>query len=1455
MASNKTNKGNLSSADFDLVNQRLLMDGDAQMREDLAKKYSGNFQEKSIEEMDEYYELQGIKDVQAAHGIEAAQEYAASLKKVKDSSSGKKYPSSMADFLEGAQLRKHNRDDRKYSRQIANGTPDSQAVNDVDRFARNEQLSNKNEANYYERNEAGAKESDSFMADMGDDADAWLAANGGAVPTSEPKSVMGNNFFDIDQMTETEADMYTQGNASREAHADVGFENQGDTGGTSSMHIQLERFTNMSLPQVKYAYDLLSDPALTGQRSTRSEFNGDVRGVTAKSAVEAAESFNITVHGRGEEFRHELGLFLDRADQGAGENGRTTPVHSSKDQIMMQNMLGVTAMVKEQAGPGTSLYGANMNPESQVRADDDIAWLAGKLDEYAVVYNRDDTRRNAPELYANRLTATKQALSKWLQVDHPWQHMIDSQTGLYMKAEDKNKPESEWDFIHESTAVPLPGELNIRGLKKTANQANGSGSPHTRLSYAALYPTQDSLMVDGKYDMEAFNKSEAGQYSEWDRRALAPSVKRSFFDKNELGQEGVNTAYEAMRDDFKKMAKIMKRETATTQDENWGNGSRSMAMGQSDVEYARQEAINMSKIFDLDQTNEEISVAAANESGFGDMTTANLGTITGQGMTHKSGRTPDEIAAFELYNEQLMAVDRENIMRKADGKELLTRPTNPTDEYSRDADYQLAQNNKLRTELYGTQALGVTGEDKQGMHGAEGSSQSDHFVALMTGGMSADDAYEEVVHGLNKGSYRSKLVDEEAAELEAQGPAPVTDREVYLARQKIRLETGDIHEQRTAGWFEQRKGKITGSGVKRILTKKGQHALAVQMADEAKGLGKKFVSNHYVNEGVKYEEIARKTFEERTGFYSEEAYFETNPDYKGFGVSPDGMVFDKEGNARGVAEFKMHNSVKAMKKGYKDYYNQVQMQMAITDTKEAHFFRINSETDDYMYDVIARDQDHINKMMKGGQAVLKSVDMINHTTTKEEDMANNLSLEEFDALHAGREEFEGYSPTTPESSKAKPHKAYGSKAQQILSTDVPTDPEPAGNMSAHVVAFNRNNRKIESLEVEAFDKQKFDTKMAKELTRMQKEDKTMLEKETANEKKLHDKKMKNEEKFNNLRNKNLGNAVSLFSNVAKQLVAFNRGAGEDAMGIANNAAALGMDSNRAAGQRDLISEAGNMSAADASKLVFAGAQQQNAATAGGGQLRGFMDRQKGAAVTAARGGYEYQVFGPVEMADMNPEEYLGNVMSKIDTMDVKTQAKILGELGLGAASSLIGRTTGEAIKGARHAEYNEGKLRDKDRIIREAATTARDIGFSSLRNTSDVGLRVTEGLAHVLDNPGGIISGVLGMAEEVGMDAITNGQVLGGSPISKINRDVRTNSTFGFASRSGSPFGSLGSATPDDSIQEAMTFRTADEVAPKGKTTVNSNLKVEITENDINTSLTDDFGNTSVSTQPRNGGM
>ena len=29
--------------------------------------------------------------------------------------------------------------------------------------------------------------------------------------------------------------------------------------------------------------------------------------------------------------------------------------------------------------------------------------------------------------------------------------------------------------------------------------------------------------------------------------------------------------------------------------------------------------------------------------------------------------------------------------------------------------------------------------------------------------------------------------------------------------------------------------------------------------------GKKFVSNHYVNEGVKYEEIARKTFEERTG--------------------------------------------------------------------------------------------------------------------------------------------------------------------------------------------------------------------------------------------------------------------------------------------------------------------------------------------------------------------------------------------------------------------------------------------------------------------------------------------------------------------------------------------------------------------------------------------------------------
>ena len=151
-------------------------------------------------------------------------------------------------------------------------------------------------------------------------------------------------------------------------------------------------------------------------------------------------------------------------------------------------------------------------------------------------------------------------------------------------------------------------------------------------------------------------------------------------------------------------------------------------------------------------------------------------------------------------------------------------------------------------------------------------------------------------------------------------------------------------EQRSEAWFEQRRGRFTGSRISELMGIKGLgktgEAYAFDMAcDIVYGWdGDSFVS-YDMQRGIELELIAREYFRELNpdkiiqdcGFYT---YGENG------GASPDGLV-----DFNGVLEIKCPKPKKLfglIKDGYsaidKEYIDQMQKEMLCTDTDVCYFF-------------------------------------------------------------------------------------------------------------------------------------------------------------------------------------------------------------------------------------------------------------------------------------------------------------------------------------------------------------------------------------------------------------------------------------------------------------------------------------------------------------------------------------
>jgi len=111
-----------------------------------------------------------------------------------------------------------------------------------------------------------------------------------------------------------------------------------------------------------------------------------------------------------------------------------------------------------------------------------------------------------------------------------------------------------------------------------------------------------------------------------------------------------------------------------------------------------------------------------------------------------------------------------------------------------------------------------------------------------------------------------------------------------------------MEQQRSAEWFEKRKGRITGSNVGAILglnPYRTPEDVLREMVRTHHGVEREFQGNVATEWGTFNEAGAQQDYEMETGLHVEETGFHIHHDIEWLGASPDGLVGD-----RGLVEIK-----------------------------------------------------------------------------------------------------------------------------------------------------------------------------------------------------------------------------------------------------------------------------------------------------------------------------------------------------------------------------------------------------------------------------------------------------------------------------------------------------------------------------------------------------------------------
>jgi putative phage-type endonuclease len=149
-------------------------------------------------------------------------------------------------------------------------------------------------------------------------------------------------------------------------------------------------------------------------------------------------------------------------------------------------------------------------------------------------------------------------------------------------------------------------------------------------------------------------------------------------------------------------------------------------------------------------------------------------------------------------------------------------------------------------------------------------------------------------------------------------------------------------KQRTSEWFEQRKGKITGSRVGAILGlspfSKPKDVMR-SMVRDYHGAESEFKGNVATNYGTANEPAATFDFEFETGLNVSETGFHVHSEFDWLGASPDGFIGEDDVIEIKCPYGKRESSDFLSYIEQPHYYAQMQIEMFCSGRKKCHFFQ------------------------------------------------------------------------------------------------------------------------------------------------------------------------------------------------------------------------------------------------------------------------------------------------------------------------------------------------------------------------------------------------------------------------------------------------------------------------------------------------------------------------------------
>lgn len=495
----------------------------------------------------------------------------------------------------------------------------------------------------------------------------------------------------------------------------------------------------------------------------------------------------------------------------------------------------------------------------------------------------------------------------------------------------------------------------------------------------------------------------------------------------------------------------------------------------------------------------------------------------------------------------------------------------------------------------------------------------------------------------------------------------------YLADEQAKEDTlsrsgqTGVLVQGSQEWLNIRKGKITASTAAGLLKEGGVEQRALDLAMERLGTAEKFMGNAHTLDGNRGEPKALAAFLSGPGrglTQTEEGFIE-NPKYAGFGISPDGLLWNGEGESEGLLELKYLSSG-SMKGALNKYTPQMQMQMAITGEEQTHFYALDKYTGEYVHEVVKADPEMQAQLIKAGTQALElgaSLDNRGVRDLRKEIQSaakprKKLGLKEeagqtaaFVSTDAVEEEMTAFDPTAATvSAVAAITESGGSPAsatklaqkleqddQRARMKDAMDAAQPEEGIKYDKVQNQREQAKARNEFVDAQRQTAFgdgaDNSDMASFYKQQQAEAMKAEKE---------KQAAQRETTDNLRN--FGNALKEASGVAAELGALVTGGNASGMREVRTAAEAGLSTAEARGMREAL-ELGGLDQAGSDRVISQAGQLQrtfNDQEQAAGQFTQFMEARGKSNLAGVK---NLQMPSLAEFKAMSPQQMTARVAS------------------------------------------------------------------------------------------------------------------------------------------------------------------------------------------------------------------